>query len=194
MNGYRTVSLLPSRRPDVSTEQEGDLRVLGVADDELQAVLDALSSETARSILSGIYAEPGTATDLADRTDNSVQTVSYHLSKLVDAGLIRVAATRYSEKGKEMDVYGPADDPVVVFVGTEEREASLRTLLKRLVGATALLLVGALFVLARTLGRPGAGGPSPGVTPLDVPFIAFLAGGGFVLGLVVMWWVWRRWR
>ena len=48
------MSLLPSRRPDVSGEQEGDLRVLGVDDDEMSAVFSALGSDTARSVLSSI--------------------------------------------------------------------------------------------------------------------------------------------
>ena len=76
----------------------------------------------------------------------SVQNVSYHLDNLEDAGVVEVADTRYSEKGKEMNLYAPADDPVVVFVGTEERKAGFLSLLKRLVGATGLLLLGSVLL------------------------------------------------
>ncbi|MFC6794449.1 hypothetical protein ACFQFH_08985 [Halobaculum halobium] len=54
---------------------------------------------------------------MADAADTSVQNVRHHVSKLVDTGLVEATDTRYSVKGREMTVYGPADDRVVVAVG-----------------------------------------------------------------------------
>ena len=187
------VSLLPST-DDVTGEQEGEIQVLGVDEDDSADVFEALSSDTARRVLTAIYDESAPPSELADRLDISLQNVSYHLDNLEEAGVVRVADTRYSEKGREMNVYAPADDPVVVFVGTEERKTGFRDLLKRLVGATGLLLViSALLFAFQAFGRPGGAGDELTILELlSFPGLEFLLGGLFVLGLVVLLWVWNR--
>ena len=187
------VSLLPST-DDVTGEQEGDIQVLGVDEDDSADVLEALSSDTARRVLTAIYDESAPPSELADRLDISLQNVSYHLDNLEEAGVVRVADTRYSEKGREMNVYAPADEPVVVFVGTEERKTGFRDLLKRLVGATGLLFViSSLLFAFQAFGRPGGAGDELTILELlSFPGLEFLLGGLFVLGLVVLLWVWNR--
>lgn len=54
---------------------------------------------------------------MADRVGTSLQNAAYHLDRLLDAGLVTVIETWYSAKGKEMDVYAPATEPLVLFVG-----------------------------------------------------------------------------
>jgi len=139
------MSLLPSRGPDTSTSQEGELQVVGV-DDEVAPLLDALNSETARAILNEIYREPGTPSEIADRLDMSIQKVSYHIEKLDEQDLIGVAGTQYSEKGQEMTVYQPPEEPTVLFVGTEERKRSLTTMVKRLLPIVGILALGSLVI------------------------------------------------
>jgi len=139
------MSLLPSRGPDTSTSQEGELQVVGV-DDEVAPLLDALNSETARAILNEIYEEPGTPSEIADRLDMSIQKVSYHIDKLDEQDLIDVAGTQYSEKGQEMTVYQPPDDPTVLFVGTQERKRSLTTMVKRLLPVVTIVALGSLLI------------------------------------------------
>jgi DNA-binding transcriptional ArsR family regulator len=170
------MSLLPSSGPDTSTSQEGELQVVGV-DDDVAPLLDALNSETARAILNEIYQDPGTPSEIADRLDMSIQKVSYHIEKLEDQDLISVAGTQYSEKGQEMTVYQPPDDPTVLFVGTEERKRSLTTMVKRLLPVVGVVALGSLvieqlfgegFVPAFGAGAPrsqsgdGAGGGDAG--------------------------------
>lgn len=156
------MSLLPSRGPDASTSQDGELQVVGV-DEDVSAVLDALSSETAREILNAVYDDPGTPSELADRLGMSIQKVSYHLEKLEDEELIAVAGTQYSEKGQEMKVYEPPDDPLVLFVGTRERKRSLRSLVQRVLPVVGILTAASVMMqvlLGRVpfqLGSPGAG-------------------------------------
>lgn len=187
------MSLLPST-DDVTAEQEGEVQVLGVNEDETADVFEALSSDTARRILTAVYDEPAPPSELAERLDFSLQNVSYHLDNLEDADVVQVADTRYSEKGKEMSVYAPADDPVVVFVGTEERKTGFLDLLKRLVGATGILfLASVVMYLYQAGGRAGGTGGGPAILAiLAFPGLEFLLGGLFVLGLVVLWWFWTR--
>ncbi|NLV06541.1 ArsR/SmtB family transcription factor [Haloarcula rubripromontorii] len=161
------MSLLPSRGPDTSTSQDGELQVVGV-DEDVSAVLDALSSETAREILNTVYEEPGTPSELADRLDMSIQKVSYHLEKLEDEELIAVAGVQYSEKGQEMKVYEPPEDPLVLFVGTQERKQSLRSLVRRVLPVIGILTAASVMLqlllgqFPIQFGSAGAGGGDAG--------------------------------
>jgi len=158
--------LLPSS-PDTSAADDGDPRVVGLDSDEADDVLAALSSGTARELLSALHDDPGTPSELSDRVDTSLQNTQYHLEKLADADVIRVADTIYSEKGREMKVYAPTDQPLVVFAGDEEKETGLRAALSRLIGgigavAGASLLVQYLAPEAATTGGAADGGTGDG--------------------------------
>ncbi|MDZ7849784.1 MAG: helix-turn-helix domain-containing protein [Halodesulfurarchaeum sp.] len=189
------MSLLPFSEDNVEAQQEGELQVLGIDDEQTSEVLDAISSKTARAILSHVFANPSTATVIAENINESVQTVSYHLSKLQEAGAIEVADTRYSEKGQEMNVYGPADDPMVVFVGTDDRRAGLLTVIKRFISAIAVVITTSYLIgyfvedsiiFGIRLAVADGGGP-------DIPFaLAFLVGGLFVLFIIAIWVTWER--
>jgi len=122
-----------------------DTRVIGVDSDDADDLIGALSSDTARDILGELHEEEATASELAQRTDTTVQNARYHLENLSDAGLIEVDGMRYSEKGREMDVYVPAE-PFVVFVGSEEESPGIRDALKRFVGGIGILAGASLLV------------------------------------------------
>lgn len=189
------MDILPSRT-DTDTSQDGDPQVVGLDDDQLDEVLDVLSSDTARMILSEIYTVAATPSDIRDRTSLSLQIISYHITQLEEAGLIQVADTRYSEKGREMNVYAPADDPVIVFVGTEDRKTGLLELFKRVFGAGIMLVAATAYVFIETFGfsggPPGSTAPTGGL--LDISFVAFFLGGLSILLLVVLWGIWTRKR
>ena len=159
------MSLLPST-PDTDTQTEP--RVVGVDDEDADALLSALSSGTARALLSALHEEPAPPSKLADRADTSLQNAQYHLEKLEDAGAVEVVDTAYSAKGREMDVYAPADEPLVIFAGGEEKQSTLRSALSRLLGAVGLLAVASLAVQqwfgegGLLGGAPPASGGDPG--------------------------------
>ncbi len=123
------MSLLPSR-PEIT--DDGEPRVVGLDSEEADDLMAALSSETARRVLSELHEEPAPPGELADRVDTSLQNAQYHLGRLEDAGAVEVVGTAYSEKGREMSVYGPADSPLVIFAGEKERTAGLRSAIAQL--------------------------------------------------------------
>jgi len=137
------MSLLPSS-PDVSPDS--DPRLVGLDSEDADAIMAALSAETARVLLAELHDEPAPPGELADRVDTSLQNVQYHLEKLETAGAIEDVGTAYSEKGREMTVYGPADSPLVIYAGERERAAGLRAALTRLFTGIAALAVGSLAV------------------------------------------------
>ncbi|WP_336338557.1 ArsR/SmtB family transcription factor [Haloarcula brevis] len=148
-------------------------RVLGVAATETDDVLDALASDTGRSLFRTLYDEPGTPSEIADRCDTSVQNVHYHVSNLEEAELIEPVETVYSSKGNEMTVYGPASDPIVL-VGDREMVPRLRQSLADVVAGLGLIGLASLFVqwgaerLANTAAGSGVLAPaSPGSGPVQ---------------------------
>jgi DNA-binding transcriptional ArsR family regulator len=80
-------------------------------------IIETVASPTARQIVDAVRDEPKTPSDIADRTETSVQNALYHLERLVDAGLLEVVDTCYSSRGREMDVYAPAPELIVICVG-----------------------------------------------------------------------------
>jgi DNA-binding transcriptional ArsR family regulator len=154
--------LLPSK-PDIDPNDEP--RVVGLDSDDADELIDALSSSTTRAVLAALHEDPASASELATRVDTSLQNVQYHLRKLEDAGLVEVGDTVYSEKGREMNVYVPADRALVVVAGREEETTGLKAALSRLLGGVGVL--GLASVVVDRLARGG-------------PFVGFgtSAGGG----------------
>ncbi|MFC7186964.1 ArsR/SmtB family transcription factor [Halorubrum yunnanense] len=150
--------LLPSL-PD-ATPDDRDPRVVGVDDEDADELIAALGSETAREILSRLHDEPATKSELAGAVDTSLQNVQYHLAKLDGADLVDVVDTTYSEKGREMDVYAAADEPLVLFAGGSEESAGIKSALMRLLGGYGL--IGMAAVVAQRL--LAVAGPTARVT------------------------------
>ncbi|WP_299334243.1 ArsR/SmtB family transcription factor [Haloplanus sp.] len=197
--------LLPSR-PDTSAAEEPDPRVVGLDNEDADDLLSALSSDTAREVLATLHDEPDTPSGVADRVDTTLQNAQYHLGNLDDADLIEEVDTIYSEKGREMSVYAPADRPLVVFAGGEAESSGLEDALKSLLGAVGLLSVASLVVQWRLGELPGlaatggadAGDDGGGVSTMDAettqaavetgtslpPGVLFFLGGLLALAVV----------
>jgi DNA-binding transcriptional ArsR family regulator len=134
--------LRSSSDPDV----DAGLRVIGLDDDDADAILSALSSATARRILAALHERPTNAADLAAEVDTSLQNVQYHLGRLEDAGAVEVADTVYSEKGREMKVYAPSDKPLVVVATDTDGTTGLVSALRRLLAGVGVVGLASLLV------------------------------------------------
>lgn len=154
--------LLPSEFDEEFDDTEGDPRVVGVDTTDADEVLGALSSETARRLLTTLHEESCTPSELADRADTSLQNTQYHLDKLAEADLIEVKGTRYSAKGREMNVYAPTDGPLVLFAGDEEESAGVQAALAQLLGGVGIMsMAGGIvkwWISRQPRGVGGSGG------------------------------------
>lgn len=142
--------LLPTRS-DATVDQRDDPAVLCLDDERTSTVLERVSSETAQAVLRELNEQPMTATDLADQLEMSIQRVRYHLENLSEVGLIEVIDTCYSEKGREMDVYGPASEPILVFLGSADDRPGLQAAFKNLASAVGPIAI--VLALGESIAR-----------------------------------------
>jgi DNA-binding transcriptional ArsR family regulator len=183
----------------------GDARVLWLDDEESERLISSLSSDTARSVLTALHERPATASELSEEVETSLQNVRHHLGNLEEAGLVHVSDTRYSVKGREMNVYAPTEEPMVVCVGRQDDRGDFLDSLKGLVGVVALVglvaaLVQSLFGAgAVSLGGPGSApripdavGGGEALLGLLPPGVAFLAGGLLAVAAVAALRYYRR--
>jgi DNA-binding transcriptional ArsR family regulator len=199
--------LLPSQS---DPEVDASPRVVGLDDDDAEDLLSALSSTTARRILAALHDEPKNPAALAESVDSSLQNVQYHLERLDSAGAIEVVDTVYSEKGREMDVYAPADRPLVVVAADNEETAGVSDVLARLLGGVAVVGIASLIAqylvdgvpfVAQTGGSDAGGGAvgtadvatSTAVSTGPPPgLLVFLGGMAVLLAWLAVWVVRRR--
>lgn len=196
------ISELLSRRPSAESikqnlEQEPD--VIAIDDEAVNDVFSALSSATARSILTTLYVQPRTASDLADEVDTSLQNVNYHLSNLDDSGLIEIVDTWYSDQGREMKVYTPTNRALVLFAGDNIHRSSLLDAIKRLLGLVGIFALSSILIgraVRRWVSRPEvhlASAKTSGEQPVLLlpPEPLIFLGSLLALLIVSAWWHYR---
>jgi DNA-binding transcriptional ArsR family regulator len=207
-------SPFPLRNPVASSAEETP-RLVDLDDDVADEVFEALSAGTARALLAACYEEPATASELADEVDTSLQNARHHLDTLLEAGLVEVVDTWYSERGTEMKVYAPANESLVLFASDDG--SSLRDLLGRVLAGTALLGIASVLVesllgddrerftasggadveVSRDAGEAATSTPvaeaagSGGLDLAQHPGAVFFLGGLLVVLLLVGWTLWR---
>lgn len=77
----------------------------------------ALSSPTRLKILETLLEKPGTPTQISEEIDRSKSTVTDHLSKLVEAGLVE----KDSKEGRRRVVYSPTTKAKVIANGSKRK-------------------------------------------------------------------------
>lgn len=87
--------------------------------DESGDALEALSSETARAVVNTLADDPKPLCEIAEVVGTTLQNTDYHVEQLVDAGFVESIGVWYSQKGREMSVYGLTAEEVVVQFGAD---------------------------------------------------------------------------
>lgn len=126
---------LLGERPEVTIDRDEDPRLLCLDDEYTEEVLKQLSSETSQAVFRAVNQEPLSAQDVARELDMSIQNAMYHLENLEETGLITVLDTHYSERGREIEIYGPTDQPLLLFLGPSQDWSGLTAAFKEFAGA-----------------------------------------------------------
>ncbi len=132
------------RKDGKETERNGEdekLLILPLNDKSSKKISQVISNDTARAILGVLSDEPLSISDIAETLGIPLTTVQYNIEKLMDAGLVKVERTKWSEKFKEVKIYAPQKKLVVILPEKTSREDVISTLRKYLpvVGFAAVL-------------------------------------------------------
>jgi DNA-binding transcriptional ArsR family regulator len=144
----------------------GGVIILEPGDERAQKIAKAMASRKAGEILQLLKEESHASTQIAEALQIPITTVQYHLENLVDAGIVTVVERRWSQKGREVKVYGLRDQMLIVV----PRGGDLKGILLRYGSLFAVVLL-ATFVLA-LLGSAFAPAASPAlqnVLPTALP-------------------------
>ena len=121
-----------------------DVVVLEPGDEQAQKIAKAMSSQTAGDILSLLAVGTKSLTDITEQLAIPLTTAKYHTENLLDAGLIKIAETRYSIKGREVKMYALTDRLLIVA----PRRTNVRDLLLKYSSLFAIVVAGTLAVFA----------------------------------------------
>jgi len=144
-----------------------DVVILEPGDERAQKISKAMGSQTASDILQLLAENKKSLTEITERLAIPLTTAKYHIENLLDAGLISVAETKYSVKGREIKIYSLTNQLLIVA----PRTSNVRSLLLKYASLFCIVILG---TLALSLASPliagmgtGMNAPSPSSIQLD---------------------------
>jgi DNA-binding transcriptional ArsR family regulator len=125
--------------------------ILEPGDERAQKISKAMASQTASDILQLLAENQKSLTEITDRLDIPLTTAKYHIENLLEAGLITVAETKYSVKGREIKIYAVTNQLLIVA----PRQSNVRSLLLKYASLFGIVLFGSLVIamLSPILGQ-----------------------------------------
>ena len=117
-------------KDDINDDEK--LLILPLNDKSSKKISQVISNDTAREILGALTDEPQSTTDVAEKLGIPLTTAQYNIEKLVDAGLVKVERTKWSEKFREVKIYAPQKKLVVILPEKTSREDVVSALRKYL--------------------------------------------------------------
>lgn len=191
--------------------------ILEPGDERAQKIAKAMASQTANDILNFLGEGQKSQTEITEHLAIPFTTVQYHIENLLDAGLIAVAATRYSVKGREIKCYALTDQLLIVA----PRQANVRSLLLKYASLFGVVIFGALAIMLASplmtmqsgsaaniapaaaerdagilVTKAAALAASPSPAPLPETVIAFFFGGVLVIVVLLCYelYLWKKMR
>ena len=119
-----------------------DIVILEPGDERAQKISKAMGSQTASDILRLLAEHPKSLTEITERLAIPLTTAKYHIENLLDAGLISVAETRYSVKGREIKIYSLTNQLLIVA----PRTSNVRSLLLKYASLFCIVVLGTLVL------------------------------------------------
>jgi DNA-binding transcriptional ArsR family regulator len=116
--------------------------LLEPGDERAQKIAKAMGSQTASDILQFLSDGQKSLTDITERLAIPMTTVKYHVENLLDAGLISVAETKYSVKGREVKLYSLTNQLLIVA----PRQSNVRSLLLKYASLFGIVAFGSVII------------------------------------------------
>ncbi len=105
------------------------IEILSTDDQRIKAVGELLSSDSSRMILKLLFNDQMTANQIAQKTEISLPLIIYHLKKMQEAGIVKVAQTTKNTKSHDMKYYTVDKFAIVILPsGLTEKAKSSKSL------------------------------------------------------------------
>jgi len=139
--------------------------ILEPGDERAQKISKAMASQTASDILQLLAENKKSLTEITDRLDIPLTTAKYHIENLLEAGLITIADTKYSVKGREIKIYAITNQLLIVA----PRQSNVRSLLLKYASLFCIVVLGtlALSLTSPLLANFGSGMNAPSAIQAD---------------------------
>ena len=104
--------LMPSKIPDDDFTEK--IKILSTDDKKIKMFGELFTNDSSREILQLLFNEELTATQIAQRTEISLQLVKYHLNKLQDLGVVKISKIEKNSKSQDMKIYSATKFSIVI--------------------------------------------------------------------------------
>ena len=156
--------------------EPGDLRA--------QKIAKAMGSPTAGEILQLLAEKPQSLSDITERLALPMNTAKYHVENLLDAGVISVADTKYSVKGRTVKIYTLTDQLLIVA----PRRVDVRSLLLKYASLFGIVAVSTLAIstIVPMLSSPVMNNEMVSLKAAPAPAVDTATGAGREAGAVAL--------
>ncbi len=107
------------------------IKILATDDERIKSFGELLSNDSSRKILQLLFNEELAATQIAQKTDISLQLVKYHLNKLQDLGIVKISKIEKNSKSQDMKIYSATKFSIVIVPPTLSEKTKESKLLVR---------------------------------------------------------------
>jgi len=90
------------------------IKILATDDEKIKSFGELFSNDSSREILQLLFNEELSATQIAQKTDISLQLVKYHLNKLQDLGVVKISKIEKNSKSQDMKIYSATKFSIVI--------------------------------------------------------------------------------
>ena len=91
-----------------------NIKILATDDEKIKSFGEILSNDSSREILQLLFNDELTASQIAQKSDVSLQLVKYHLNKLQDLGVVKVSKIEKNSKSQDMKIYTASKFSIVI--------------------------------------------------------------------------------
>jgi len=99
---------------DYSDDFTEKIKILATDDEKIKSFGELFTNDSSRKILQLLFNEELSATQIAQKTDISLQLVKYHLIKLQDLGIVKIIKIEKNSKSKDMKIYSATKFSIVI--------------------------------------------------------------------------------
>jgi len=91
-----------------------NIKILATDDEKIKSFGELFSNDSSRKVLQLLFNEELAATQIAQKTDISLQLVKYHLNKLQDLGIVKISKIEKNSKSQDMKIYSATKFSIVI--------------------------------------------------------------------------------